>query len=38
VVENFESGESVEEIAYNFDLNPEDVRQALTYASARHTF
>jgi uncharacterized protein (DUF433 family) len=38
VVENFESGESVEGIAYNFDLNPEDVRQVLTYASARHTF
>jgi len=35
VVENFESGESVEEIAYNFDLNPEDIRQVLTHASAR---
>jgi len=32
VVENFESGESVEEIAYNFDLNPEDIRQVLTHA------
>jgi uncharacterized protein (DUF433 family) len=38
VVENFESGESVEGIACNFDLNPEDVRQVLTFASARHTF
>jgi uncharacterized protein (DUF433 family) len=35
LVENFESGESVEEIAYNFDLNSEDIRQVLTYASVR---
>jgi uncharacterized protein (DUF433 family) len=35
VVENFESGESVEEIAYNFDLNPEDIRKVLAFASAR---
>ena len=35
VVENFESGESVEEIAYNFDLNPDDIRTVLKYASAR---
>jgi uncharacterized protein (DUF433 family) len=35
VVENFESGESVEEISFNFDLQPDDVRKVLTYASAR---
>jgi uncharacterized protein (DUF433 family) len=35
VVENFESGESVEEIAYNFDLNPDDIKNVLAYASAR---
>jgi len=35
VVENFESGESIEEIAYNFDLNPEDIRKVLSYASTR---
>jgi len=35
VVENYESGESVEEISFNFDLQPDDVRKVLTYASAR---
>jgi uncharacterized protein (DUF433 family) len=35
VIENYESGESVDEIAFNFDLNPEDVRKVLAYASAR---
>jgi len=35
VVENFESGESVAEIAYNFDLNPDDIRKVLAYASTR---
>jgi uncharacterized protein (DUF433 family) len=35
VVENFESGESVEDIAYNFDLNPDDIRKVLAYASTR---
>ena len=37
VVENAESGESVEEIAYNFDLNPEDIRGILAYAASRQT-
>jgi len=37
VLENAESGESVEEIAYNFDLNPEDIRKVLAYASFRQT-
>lgn len=37
VLENAESGESVEEIAYNFDLNPEDIRKVLAYASSRQT-
>jgi len=27
VVENYESGESVEEIAFNFDLDAEDIRK-----------
>ena len=35
VLENFESGESVEEIAYNFDLNPDDIKKVLAHASAR---
>jgi uncharacterized protein (DUF433 family) len=35
VLENAESGESVEDIAYNFDLDPEDIRGILAYASAR---
>jgi uncharacterized protein (DUF433 family) len=35
VIDNYESGESVEEIAFNFDLKPEDVRKLLAYASAR---
>jgi uncharacterized protein (DUF433 family) len=33
IVENAESGESVDDIAYNFDLNPEDIRKILAYAS-----
>jgi len=33
VLENFESGESVDEISFNFDLNPEAVRGVLAYAS-----
>jgi uncharacterized protein (DUF433 family) len=32
VVQNFESGSPVEEIAYNFDLEPEDIRKVLAYA------
>ncbi len=35
VLENAESGESVDDIAYNFDLNPEDIRRVLAYASSR---
>jgi len=35
VVENYESGESVEEIAFNFDLDAEDIRKVLAYAAAR---
>jgi uncharacterized protein (DUF433 family) len=35
VVENYQSGESVEEISFNFDLNPDDVREVMAYASAR---
>jgi len=31
VVGSYEGGESVEEIAYNYDLNPEDIRAVLTY-------
>jgi uncharacterized protein (DUF433 family) len=33
VLENAEAGESVEEIAYNFDLNPEDIRKLLAFAA-----
>ncbi len=35
VLENHDAGESVEEIAYNFDLKPEDVRAVLAYAAGR---
>jgi uncharacterized protein (DUF433 family) len=35
VLENHESGESVEDIAYNFELDPEDIRAVLAYASQR---
>ena len=35
VIENHESGESPEDIAYNFDLNLEDVRALLAYAASR---
>lgn len=34
VIENYEAGESVEEIAFNFDLDPSDVRAVVSYASA----
>ena len=33
VLENHESGESVEDIAYNFDLDPEDIIAVLAYAN-----
>ena len=35
VVENYESGESVEDIAYNFDLKLEDIRGVLAFAAGR---
>ena len=37
VLESYELGESVEDIAYSFTLNPDDIRQVLSYAAA-HTF
>jgi uncharacterized protein (DUF433 family) len=33
VLENHEAGESVEDIAYNFDLNPDDIRAVLAFAA-----
>jgi uncharacterized protein (DUF433 family) len=33
IVENHETGSPVEEIAYNFDLKPEDIRVVLAYAA-----
>jgi uncharacterized protein (DUF433 family) len=35
VLESHRLGESVDEIAYSFDLNPDDIRALLTYATAR---
>ena len=35
VLENHDAGESVEDISYNFDLNPDDVRAVLVYAAGR---
>jgi uncharacterized protein (DUF433 family) len=35
VLENHDAGESVEDIAYNFDLKPDDVRAVLAYAVGR---
>ena len=35
VVENYESGESVEDIAYNFYLKPDEIRAVLAYAGGR---
>ena len=37
VLESFELGETVEEIAYSFDLQPAAIRAVLTYASERYT-
>ena len=37
IVENYESGSPVEEIAYSFDLEPEDIRVVLAYAARRRT-
>jgi uncharacterized protein (DUF433 family) len=33
VLENHDAGESVEDIAYNFDLKPDDIRAVLAYAA-----
>lgn len=33
VLENHDAGESGEDISYNFDLKPDDVRAVLTYAA-----
>jgi uncharacterized protein (DUF433 family) len=33
VLESHQLGESVDEIAYSFDLNPSDIRALLTYAA-----
>ena len=35
IVENYESGESIADIAYNFDLEPDSIRAVLAYAGAR---
>jgi uncharacterized protein (DUF433 family) len=35
VLENHDAGESVEDIAYNFDLKPDDIRTVLAYAARR---
>jgi uncharacterized protein (DUF433 family) len=37
VLESYELGESVEDIAYSFELDPDDIRTVLTYAEARQT-
>jgi uncharacterized protein (DUF433 family) len=34
VLESHQLGESVDEIAYSYDLNPEVIRALLTYAAA----
>jgi len=36
ILENYRAGESVEQIAYNFDLDPKQIQALLVYASA-HT-
>jgi uncharacterized protein (DUF433 family) len=35
ILENHDAGESVEDIAYNFDPKPDDIRFVLTYAAGR---
>jgi uncharacterized protein (DUF433 family) len=35
VLESHELGESVDDIAYNFDLDPKDIIAVLSYASER---
>jgi uncharacterized protein (DUF433 family) len=34
VVASRDNGESVEEIAYNYDLDPEDIRDVLSYRNS----
>jgi uncharacterized protein (DUF433 family) len=34
-LENHVAGESVEDIAYNFDLRPEDIRVVVSHAGGR---
>jgi uncharacterized protein (DUF433 family) len=36
VLENYEAGESVEDIAYNFDLRPEEIQKLLEFAAPHH--
>jgi uncharacterized protein (DUF433 family) len=35
VLESHQLGESVEDIAYSFELDPDDIRKVLAYAEAR---
>jgi uncharacterized protein (DUF433 family) len=35
VLENHVAGENVEDIAYNFDLRPEDIRVVVSHAGGR---
>ena len=35
VIENYDAGEGVEDIAYNFDLKPEEIGAVLAYAAGR---
>jgi uncharacterized protein (DUF433 family) len=35
IIENHDAGEAVEDIAYNFDLKPDDIRAVLAYAVGR---
>ncbi len=37
VIENYDAGESPEDIAYNFDLSLDDIRAVLAYAASRQT-
>jgi uncharacterized protein (DUF433 family) len=36
VLESAELGETVEEIAYSYDLDPKDVREVLSFAASRY--
>ena len=35
VIESYELGETVEEIAYSFDLDPNDIEELLAFAASR---